>query len=368
MKALGIIFSNIHDKEIKPLTANRTLASVPFGGRYRLIDFALSNMVNSGVTKVGIITKEHYQSLMDHIGNGKPWGLARKNGGLILLPPFAANQTDLYKSRFEAICHVENFLAKSEEPLVIMSDCDNVCNVDFSSLIKSHMAASADISVVYSKKILVDKKEHTAFTIDKQNRVVQCVKSNKLRGEQNVYAHILVMGRKFLLDIIENAGQKGYKSFSNNILTRTGEFRIFAHEIDGYYSQIEDLLSYYRVSMELMDKNTREHLFYANDANIYTKIRDSAPLVASDTACIKNSLVADGCIIEGKVENSILFRGCRVAKGAKVTNSILFQDSFIGQDSEINCVIADKETKILDKRHLSGHETYPQYIAKNTVI
>jgi len=369
MKALGIIFSNIHDKEIKSLTKHRTLASVPFGGRYRLIDFPLSNMVNSGVSKVGIITKEHYQSLMDHVGNGKAWDLARKNGGLILLPPFAGNQTDLYKSRFEAICHIEDFLAKSEEPLVIMSDCDNVCNVDFNGLIKEHLNANADISVAFSRKELEPaEKEYTAFTIDKQNRVVKSEKSTKLKGQQNVYAHMLVMGRKFLLDIIQNAAENGIKSFSNDILTQTQKFKIFAYEISGYYAQIEDLLSYYRISMDLMNCDTRQHLFYNNGFNIYTRVRDSAPLAATNTANIKNSLVADGCIIEGEVENSILFRGCKVAKGARITNSILFQDTQVGQNSTLNCVISDREVVIKDKRHLSGHETYPQYIVRQTVI
>jgi len=368
MKALGIIFSNIHDKEIKTLTQHRTLASVPFGGRYRLIDFALSNMVNSGINKVGIITKEHYQSLMDHVGNGKAWDLARKNGGLILLPPFAAEQTDLYKSRFEAICHIEKFLLKSEEPLVVMSDCDNVCNVDFNGLITEHIKANADISVAYSRKNLDDKKEHIAFTIDKQNRVVKTEKSTKLKGEHNVYAHMLVIGRRFLLDIIANAKEEGTSSFSGDILTQTSKYRIFAYEVSGFYSQIDDLLSYYKISMQLMDKDTRQHLFYNNGFNIYTKLKDSAPLVTTDTANVKNSLIADGCIIEGEVENSILFRGCRIAKGAKITNSILFQDTSVGQNSTLNCVITDKEAVILDKRHLSGHETYPQYIARCTVI
>jgi len=325
-------------------------------------------MVNSGVNKVGIITKEHYQSLMDHVGNGKAWDLARKNGGLILLPPFASDQTDLYRSRFEAICNIKHFLSRSEEPLVIMSDCDNVCNVDFNKLTTEHQKTKADISVMYSKKNVTDAKEYTAFSIDNKNRVVGTTISTKLTGEHNIYAHMLVMGRKFLLDIIENAEQKSTKSFSKDILTRTGEYKIYAHEVDGYYAQIDDLLSYYRISMQLLDKKARHDLFYANGSSIYTKLRDSAPLVATDTASIKNSIVADGCVIEGEVENSILFRGCRVAKGACVTNSILFQDTAVGANSTLNCVITDKQAVILDKRCLSGHETYPQYIARNTVI
>jgi len=371
MKAAGIIFSNIHDKEIKELTANRTLASVPFGGRFRLIDFVLSNMVNSGIMKVGIITKENYQSLMDHVGSGKHWDLSRKNGGLILLPPYGMSGTTLYKSRFEAICNTEQFLRRSEEDLAVMSDCDNVCNTDIAKVLASHIGASAEITVVYRRKALAGAapRERTLFEINPEsNRVTKTINVQKAQGEHNVFTNMLVIGRRFLLNIIDHAAARGFKSFSQDILTRTGEFRIFGYPLEGYFESIDDLQSYYRVSMDLLRKENRDMLFYQNDTNIYTKVRDSAPLVVTESADIANSLIADGCVIEGEVKNSILFRGVRVHKGASVTNSILFQDSCVSRDTRLNCVIADKESIILEKRTLSGHETHPYFIAKNTVI
>jgi len=368
MKALGVIFSNLHDKEIKDLTQNRTLASVPFGGRYRLIDFVLSNMVNSGVTKVGIITKENYQSLMDHVGSGKHWDLNRKNGGLILLPPYGERGSTLYRSRFEAIRNIEQFLKRSEEEFVIMSDCDSVCSIDFAPIIKTHAARNAEITVIYRRKTVLDNHECTVFEIDESNKITHTINSDKAYGEQNVYANMLIIGRKFLLGILDNADNRGIKSFSKDVLTRHHEFRIYGHEVMGFFASIDCMASYFRESMELLKKEKREELFYHNGMSIFTKIRDSAPLALGTNASVANSLVADGCVIEGTVKNSILFRGVRVASGAVVENSILFQDSSVGSHSRLNCVIADKESIILERRNLSGHETHPHFIAKNTVI
>ncbi|MCL2798367.1 MAG: glucose-1-phosphate adenylyltransferase subunit GlgD [Firmicutes bacterium] len=371
MKAAGIIFSNIHDKEIKELTANRTLASVPFGGRFRLIDFVLSNMVNSGITKVGIITKENYQSLMDHVGSGKHWDLSRKNGGLILLPPYGMSGTTLYKSRFEAICNTEQFLRRSEEDLVVMSDCDNVCNLDIAKVLAEHVRSSAEITVVYRRKTLSEAapRDRTLFELNPESgRVTRTMNVSKAHGEHNVFTNMLVAGRRFLLSIIDNAPARGFTSFSKDILTRTGEFRIFGYPLEGYFASIDDLQSYYRISMNLLKKENRDMLFYQNGANIYTKVRDSAPLVTTESADIANSIIADGCVVEGEVKNSILFRGVRVSKGASVTDSILFQDSCVGRDTRLNCVVADKQAVILEKRTLSGHETHPYFIAKNSVI
>jgi len=369
MKAVGVIFSNIHDKEIKDLTMHRTLASVPFGGRFRLIDFVLSNMVNSGIHKVGVITKENYQSLMDHIGSAKSWDLARKNGGLIILPPYGVSGTTLYKSRFDAICNIEQFLSKCDTEYVVMSDCDNVCNLDFEPVIKQHVANGADITVIYRRKMVEDNvKLRTSFEIGKDNRVAKTINSSKLYGEQNIFTNMLVVGRKFLLGIINNSTVRGFTSFSKDILTKTDEFRIFGAKLDGFFASIDDMPSYFKVSMDLLDKKNRDALFYRDGANIYTKVRDSAPLVCSQDSNVKNSLIADGCTIEGEVVNSILFRGVKVAKGAKVHNSILFQDTAVGRDTSLNCVITDKQAVIQDKRNLSGHETRPYFISKNTVI
>ncbi len=369
MKTLGIIFGNLHDKDVGELTAVRSLASVPFGGRFRLIDFVLSNMVNSGITKVGIITKTNYQSLMDHVGNGKHWDLSRKNGGLIVLPPYGDGERSPFKSRFGTIKTIRQFISHCDEEYVVMSDCDNVCNINIADVVQYHIDNHADITIVARKKELVNKKPRTILETDGEGRVTNVINTDKEMGERTVFANILVMNRQFLLHIIENADELGYNSFTKDVLAKgVGKYRIFAFMQKGYFANIDSLGNYYKHSLELLDKNIRDELFYRDGANIYTKVRDSAPCKIASTANVVNSLIADGCVIEGEVKNSILFRGVKVAKGAKITNSIVFQDSVIGKNSSLNCVIADKLVTVLEGRTLSGHETHPYFIAKSAVI
>lgn len=371
MKTLGVVFSNIHDKEINELTSKRTLASIPFGGRYRLIDFVLSNMVNSGITKVGVITKMNYQSLMDHVGSGKYWDLHRKTGGLMLLPPYGVGDRSLYKSRFDAIRGIEHFLRRCDEEYVVMSDCDTVCNFNFADAVATHQRNHADITVIVSKAKVGggEKRLRTAVEYDKDMRVTRVTTSDKLTGEKMLFTNMMVISRAFLLRIIENADEWGYTSFSRDVLVRgCGEHRIFAYVYDGYFATMDSLCSYYTRSLELLDKRKRDELFYKDGANIYTKVRDSAPARIARGGQVHNSLVADGCIIEGTVRNSILFRGVKVARGACITDSIVFQDTEVGEDTRLHCVIADKSVKVLNDRVLSGHQTHPYYIAKGTVI
>ena len=369
MKTLGIIFSNLHDKDVGELTAVRSLASVPFGGRFRLIDFVLSNMVNSGITKVGIITKMNYQSLMDHVGSGKHWDLSRKNGGLIMLPPYSDREMSLPKHRFDALKNISSFISHSDEDYVIVSDCDNVCNINFSDVVQSHIENHADITIVVRNKDLENSKSRTLVNLDSDGRVVDVINTDKKRGKSMVFCNILVMNRKFLLHILENSVELNYNSFSKDVLVRGAkEYRIFAYIQNGYFANIDSLSNYYKHSLELLDKNIRDELFYRDGANIYTKVRDSAPCKITESAQVANSLIADGCVIEGEVRNSILFRGVKVAAGAKVFNSIVFQGSEIGKNSLLNCVIADKRVTILEGRTLSGHETHPYFIAKSAVI
>ncbi len=370
MKTLGVIFSNIHDKEITELTSRRTLASIPFGGRYRLIDFVLSNMVNSGIGKVGVITKMNYQSLMDHVGNGKHWDLSRKNGGLMILPPYNNSDNALYKSRFDAIRGIRHFLERSDEEYVVMSDCDAVCNFNFADAVQQHIDKHADITVVvHKRKLDGEKLARSVVEYDVDKRVTKVSAQGKPSGEKYVLANILVITRRFLLSLIDNADDLGYSSFSRDVLARgCKEYRVFAYPYNGYFASIDSLASYYTCSMELLDRNKRIELFHKDGADIYTKVRDSAPARFAPTAKVRNSLIADGCDIEGEVSNSILFRGVKVAKGAVITDSIIFQDSEVGDGTRLHCVIADKQTRILAGRMLSGHETHPYFIAKNTVI
>lgn len=370
MKTLGIIFSNIHDKEISELTATRTLASVPFGGRYRLIDFVLSNMVNSGITDVGVITKYNYQSLMEHVGSGKSWDLSRKNGGLVILPPFGRQSASLYRSRFEAISNCAYFLRGSDADYVVMSDCDNVCNIDFSGPLDFHVEHGADITVIYRKKKLqgVDRKERISVDMGEDGRVTGVRTLAGQSGVINAYTNMIIVNRKLLLDIIDGAEAKGYASFSRDVLGRGAkEYAVYGYEYTGYFASIDSVPNYYKHSLQLLDGEVRSELFRGPGA-IYTRVRDSAPCKVTESGSVYNSMIADGCVIEGRVENSILFRGVTVGRGAVIKNSILFNDVAVAENCNLNCVIADVESRILEGRNLSGHETRPYFLQRNTVV
>lgn len=370
MKTLGIVFSNLHDKDVPELTAHRTLASIPFGGRYRLVDFVLSSMVNCGVEKVGIITKSNYRSLMDHVGSGKSWDLARKNGGLIVLPPYGAGETDtLYNNRLEAIIGVMSFIKHCKEEYVIMSDCDNVANVNYDEVMEQHIAKRADITMVYRTARYSPKTTvRGILDVEKDGRIKKFTHTADISGEAAVYTNMMVLSRATLINILEAAIRDNLKSFSRDILTnQTGRLRIFGYKFDGYFASINSIQSYFKHNMELLNPFNLKSLF-TKDSPVYTKNRDSAPVVVAETASISNSLIADGCRIEGKVSGSVLFRGVHVAKNAVVTNSIIMQDSIISQNASVNCIIADKNVLIKEKKTLSGCEELPYYISKGTML
>lgn len=366
--AVGVIFSNIHDENIPELSRHRTMASIPFGGRYRLIDFALSNMVNSGIDTVGIVTKYNYQSLIDHLGSGKDWDLARKDGGIILLPPYSDETDAPYTSRLEALKGITGFLNHRNEEYVVISDCDAIAHIDLAAVLRYHEEKKADITMIYHEE--TEKVDSSYFiTIDPDNTGrVRSLKINPPdNGKANLYINVMIMPRQFLLNTIADALTRGLTSFGKDILTKhVDTLKIYGYKFNGYYAGVNSLQKYYKHSMELLDKNVRNELFGARD--IYTKVRDSAPSKYNQTAIVKNSLISDGCLIDGTVENCILFRGVKVGKGSVIKNSIVMQDTVIGEHVELNCVITDKNVVIRDRRHLSGCEELPYFIAKGRMI
>ncbi len=373
MTAAGLIFSNIHDQSTPELTRVRTMASVPFGGRYRLIDFALSNMVNSGITKVGLITHYNYQSLLDHIGTGKDWDLARRSGGIKILPPYItaydnAAGKPLYASRLEALMGARDFIKRCTEDCFVLSDCDIICNIDLDAVIEAHAKSGADVTYV-TKRVDVtgmDIAENVGvITADAEGNVTDFVMT-KPQGKVNLYTNIMVVSRGYMMSILADAAAHGYTSMFRDIISHSvGKANYRIYEYDGWYAYIGSLESYFACSMQLLTDEARKGLFYVKNRPILTKVRNSAPTKYNEGASVKNSLIADGCIIEGTVENSILFRGVKVGKGTVVKNSILMQDTYTGSDVSLNCVITDKNVMIRDGRTLSGHETMPFFIGKN---
>ena len=378
MKAAGLIFSNIHDASIPELTKPRTMASIPFGGRYRLIDFALSNMVNSDITTVGLITHDNYQSLLDHIGTGKDWDLARRSGGIRILPPFITSSSrgdgKLYQTRLEALVGVKNFVENCGADNVIISDCNMICNIDFTDALNAHISNNADITVITK---LVNTRE-LKFPLDKYIRVVKydengeitdyCAYDNQ-EGELHINTNMMIIKRSYLLSIINEAESRGYDSFTKDVMLRhLGKHRFFAFEYDGYFNYIDSMQKYFFCNMKMLDSSKRKLVFHVKNRPIYTKVRNSAPTRYTESAKVTNSIIADGCVIEGVVENSILFRGVKVGKGTVIKNSILLQNTYTGDDVYLNCVVTDKDVTIKDGKMLSGHETLPFYIGKGTTV
>ncbi len=376
MTAVGLIFSNIHDTSIPELTRMRTIGSVPFAGRYRLIDFALSSMVNSGISKIGIVTHNNYQSLLDHLGNGKDWDLARRSGGIKILPPYisafdnaAANK--FYTSRLEALMGTLNFLSRCNEDYIVMSDCDVICNIDLDDVITKHAETGADITFVTKVGDLTGVGETEQLTLIKadENCNVTDVISDKYNDEYQLYINIMVMKRQYLLNVIENAISHGHHSFLHDIIMHNvGKAKYMVYNYDGFYAHIGSMASYFECSMKLLENDARDRLFGVKNRPVLTKVRNSAPTRYCEGAKVTNSVVAEGCVIEGVVENSIIFRGVKVGKGAVVKNSILFQDTYVCDGAQLNCVIADKNVIIKDGRMLSGHESMPFYIGKNMSV
>ncbi len=370
MNALGLVFSNIHDNNVPELTQDRTMGSIPFCGRYRLIDFALSNFVNSGITKVGLITKSNYQSLMDHVGSGKDWDLARRRGGLHILPPFGLKENVLYNTRLEALKGAGNFLARSNEEYVVMSDCDSVCTLNFDEILREHIDKNADVTLVYVKKDSVEVKDvenKMIVELDKDGRVDEISFSPRVQGEINLYTNVCLLKRTLLQRLIQDAFSHGFNHFGKDVLARNvSGLRIFAHEHKGYYVALNSLQSYYSESLKFLNREVRDEIFRKVD--VYTKVKDSAPTRYGANACVKNSLIADGCIIEGTVENSIIFRGVKIGRGTVVKNSILMQGTITGENVTLDAIVTDKNVVVKDRRNLSGCETHPFYIGKNLIV
>lgn len=366
---LGLIFASMHDSYVSELTKQRTMGSIPFGGRYRLIDFPLSNMVNSGVYEVGVITKSNYGSLLDHLGSGRDWDLSRKKGGLHLLPPYS--QTGgIYKGRLDALSNVWSFVEHSKAKYVILANCDVVTTIDFTPVLKQHTETDADITLIYSKGIYDSEKNNcaTILDFDDANRLSDVLVDPQISGECNMWLDMLIISKEFLKKIVSEAASRNQYSFTREILQgKMNEYKIMGYEHKDFFTRIDSVQNYYAANKMLLDSEKRNALF-KKSMPVYTKIGDNGPVKYGLESNIKNSLIADGCIIEGTVENSILFRGVKVGKGTVVKNSVILQSTKIGDNCSISSVITDKCVEISDDKVLTGSETYPLYIGKNGKI
>lgn len=369
-KVLGLIFASINDSTVIDLTKLRTMGSIPFGGRYRAIDFPLSSMVNSGITEVGVITTSNYASLMDHLGSGREWDLARKTGGLHLLPPFSQVGGGTYQGRLEALGNIVSFINHTRADYIVLSNCDVITNIDFSRVLEAHQASGADLTAIYAKGIYSrDRhKEGCIFLIDKDDTIQEVLVNPMISGECNISLDMFVTSTEFLKQVVAEAMSRNQKDFVRDLLQAKEHDYVFkAYEHKGVYFKIDSLESYCKANLALLDTKNRDSLFDPA-APIYTKTGDNAPVKYGLESSVKHSLIADGCMIEGTVENSVLFRGVKVGKGTVVRNSILMQSTEIGDDCTIDSVIADKNVTVSSERVLTGSTEYPLYLGKRAHI
>ena len=347
------------------------MASIPFASRYRMIDFILSSMVNCGISNVTVLVRNNYFSLMDHLGSGREWDLTRKNGGLHIIPPFAEKQNKLFNGHVEALANVLEFLRHQNEKYVFLSDANIAVNFDFNAMLQAHIANNADVTAAYIAEELPESAlKHTAndrglyytFALT-GTRISKIYINPRDTGVQNFSMNIYCIERKKLIDLINAAFVRGQVYFERDVLApNLDSLNVQGFKYEGYAARISDMKSYFEENMKLLDDENLDALFSGNP--IYTKIRDDNPTRYIPGSRVSNVMIADGCVIEGQVENSVLFRGVKIEKGAIVRNCILMQDTVIKEGAIVDYTITDKQVVISAGKEMKGADTFPLYIAK----
>ena len=374
---MGIVYTSKDDLTLRELTSQRAVAAIPVAGRYRIIDFTLSSLVNSNIHNVGIIAQKNYHSLMDHLGSGKDWDLHTRNNGLFILPPFLTRENGgEYSGVLDALKANFDYLRRSRQEFVILTNSDYIMNTSFEPMIQQHIKSGADITLMYKKAT----PEITEFTSSSKNNhcylalgeggIINDIEINpNAASYDNLYLNVMLVKRTMLMYMVDQVISHGSHDFYADMLRpyiKSGALKIMGYEEKGYYRRIETIRGYFNFNMDLLKPGVRKELFGTNP--VYTKTRDSVPTIYRANAKIRNSLIADGCVIDGEVENCVLFRGVTVAKGAKLKNCVIMQDGYIEEDVELENVIFDKAVTIRSHSRLVGPGQYPIVIGKNITL
>lgn len=373
--ALGVIFPNSYDAMVPELVNVRMMASIPFASRYRLIDFILSSMTHCNINNISVMVNNNYHSLMDHLDSGREWDLVRKNGGLHIFPPFAEKESKPYVGRVGALAGILDFLRDQREEYVVLADTNVVVNFDFNALIKAHIEKGADVTIAYNEQEFPenlmksqsnDKGFYYTFNIE-DGRVTRIYVNSREPGVQNFSMNISVIRRELLIELINGAFVLGQEYFERDVLLpRLNKLNVQAYKYDGYVARISDIKSYFDENMKLLDDYNLDALFSGH--TVYTKIRDDNPTRYVEGAKVQNVMAADGCVIEGEVENSVIFRGVTVGKGAKIKNCILMQDTVVEAGANVEYLITDKNVTITAGKEMKGTDTFPVYIEKYKTV
>ena len=350
-KAMGYITANYSSTEPSPLVETRPLASMPFIGRYRLIDFPLSNMVNAGIKTVGLVMPGNYRSIIDHVGHGKDWSLDRKNGGLILMPgnPYGTTKRGM-RFLLRDIISSRTLFERSDKPYVVMMGSNIIFNLDLNAIIDSHERSGVGITMVYCRA----ERKHTdcsSLIIGDAGRVQQ-VKQGCEYGD-NKFMDCFVINRDLLLDIIHNYASADYLDIFEALAGDFARIDVCSYYFNGLAVGIFNEKTYYERSMEMLTPAIYEQLF-SPERPVRTKAHDAAPAKYSTGSNATNSLISAGCRIDGTVRGSILSRGVVVESGANVSNSIIMQSCVIGRGARIENAIIDKDNYVAENTELRG--------------
>lgn len=368
----GLIFAYSNGgSRMKDLTDRRTISSMPFGGRYRVIDFVLSSMVNADITDVGVIMRENYQSLLDHLGSGKDWDLARKRGGLRLLPPFGYTDSPrgdgVFAGNMAALGGLASYLNHIRQEYVVMAEGDLVANLPLEDALRFHIDREADITLICSPRPASTPGSAQHCTLGEKNRVTD-ISMGRQTPDSFESLNVYILSKSLLDSLVSHCAAHSLYDFERDVLQKMcGDLVVSAYVFDGFAARLQTTASYFRHNMDLLRADVRASLFL-RERPIKTKVRDEAPTYYGPDASAANSLVADGCYIEGTIENSVIFRGVRIHAGVRVHNSILMQDTKACQGAMLGYAITDKNVLINRGRMLLGHDSYPIAIAKGSVV
>ena len=366
----GIIFSSLNQNTLSRLTSDRTVAAIPFACRYRLVDFCLSNMVNADISNIFLVANYNYRSLSEHIGSGKDWDLALRSGGINLISPFQSakdSSATLYKSRLDALKSMSNYIHELKEEYVILMDADTVLNIDLRALLAVHEKSNADVTfVTHTTEKDYSSKNPRMMVSSVAGKITDLAMSSTY-SEKNpeLSLGIFLMKTTALRKVIEQANAYGLHSLTEFFFDNYKKQNYRSFCFGGYVATISSFLDYFKHSIALSkNPRAREEMLGNRDFAVFTRVHNSAPTVYREGADVKDSMIADDCIIEGTVINSVLSRGVVVRRGAIVKNSVLFSATYVGEGSMLNCVVTDKSVHISEGVTLSGNENMPFYIPK----
>ncbi len=370
---LGLIFSDNTAVNLGELMKVRALAAVPVGGRYRMVDFMLSNMANSGIVNVGLTTGKKHRSLSDHVGSGRAWDMARKETGLFLIPPPEGENGAGITDGLDFINSAMSFLSRSRQEYVFISDCNTICNINLEEVADFHYKNDADITVVYTRVGKLGNRElrsQILLDISESGEVEDIQLYPKKQMLDFSYMNMMFIKKDLLIDLVWDCLAHNKHSLSQDVLfANVKKLRIFGYEFNGYKKTIDSIKSFFEFNLELLNKEVRKELFgSSSERAIHTKEKDSFPTKYGNLAEVKNSVVADGCVIEGKVKNCIIFRGVKIGKNSVVENSVIMQNSRIMDNCCVENVVFDKEVILGSGKRIIGQKTYPLVIGKRTVV